>query len=175
MNKLAALCVVLSACIPTVDQDIIVDNQDLRVQIVNDTALADDTVIILQQEVKLIEFDSKGIPMIFATPMNVGANYEFLNLPLWVQEALVAHELGHLALGHLDQVPAFDRSWYAQIWETASPFERDADFFAAENVGFDNVVAALWHCGKICHKVGATECSEEVKFRIEMLQNKYCF
>jgi len=134
----------------------------------------DSTAIILGQEVRIINYDSGGVPLSFASQEYIGINKEFLDLPKFVQEFLIAHELGHVYLGHLDQEPEMARDLYPSIWNTVSPFESDADLFAAEIVGFDTATKALLFCESHCFKIGALGCFVESGIRSKLLQEKVC-
>lgn len=134
-----------------------------------------DFTVVLSTKVEILEYNSGGVPMVFATRDGIGANADFFLLPLWVQEFLIAHELGHIDLGHVYENPDLDRSVYYLIWKTVDPRERDADFFAANIVGVDMSIDAMLVVLEICKKVKATNCTIEAMLRSEMLRGQYCF
>lgn len=136
----------------------------------------DTFIVILNTEVEIVDIETvpKGIPVIFANYMGIGANFDFLELPVWAQEALVAHELGHVELGHIYDGPRLDRAMYYPIFETVDPRERDADLYGADLIGVDKMLAMLGHAYDICAKLRAQDCVIEAIIRIEMLHGQYC-
>ena len=132
------------------------------------------SVIILDQEVEIIDLNTGGVPLAFTTLEGMGVNYDFLALPYWAQEALIAHELGHVNLGHFNLDPLVDRDAYYILWGTVDPWERDADLYAADMVGGGVVIAMLEHANSLCTKIMALPCMQETVIRIDMLQEQQC-
>lgn len=169
----------LAGCVssaPSVDL-VEVDQPDFggyKFYVENDDPLYLYSTVIMEQEVRVVRFDSHGIPLAYASSTHIGVNTEFLNLPQWAQDALIAHEMGHLALGHLDEEPGIDRDWYYMLWRTVDPNERDADLFAADLVGTQTVIDMLDYSRETCILVGAGSCVIEATIRAEMLRGQYC-
>jgi len=132
------------------------------------------TTIIFNTEVEIVDVDADGVPVVFATYMGIGVNFDFLKLPLWAQEALIAHELGHVELGHIYGDPDIDRSMYYPLWKTVDPRERDADLYGADLIGVDTMINMLNYAYDLCIKIDAVNCATEAILRAEMLRGQYC-
>lgn len=132
------------------------------------------TTIILGTQVEIVDIDSGGIPVAYATYLGIGVNQDTLNLPLWAQEAMIAHELGHIENGDVYLEAGLPRGMYYELWQTVSPIERDADLFAADMIGIGLTIGLLEYVHDMCQLRGAAECVVEAKLRLEMLQGQYC-
>lgn len=134
----------------------------------------DTFVVILDTKVEIVNIESKGVPVAFATYMGIGVNLDFLNLPQWAQEVLIAHELGHVELGHIYDEPGLDRAWYYPMFRSVDPRERDADLYAADLLGTETVIAMLDYAYDLCLNADAGDCVIEAILRAEMLRGQYC-
>lgn len=135
----------------------------------------DGEIVLLGQLIKIKDLDGGGVPIVYIDNFGVYANYDFLNLPVWVQESLVAHEIGHLQLGHIDEPPLIPRNWYFDLWKTVSPRERDADLFASNIIGVNTMANAMDYIYNLCSSLEQSEyCAIEAFLRRNMLLERQC-
>lgn len=130
-------------------------------------------IFVLGQVVEIVELDTT-LPIAFINVAGIGANVEFLDLPMDIQEVSIAHELGHLNLGHLETDGWLERGKYIEIFGTADPREVDADLFASDIVGRGRMLYWFGYYIDFCGDNGFRNCLIEALLRREMFEGRYC-
>lgn len=132
------------------------------------------SITILDQQIDIINYEAGGLPVIFASELGFGANDDFLKMPVWAQEALVAHEMGHVYYGHIYVDPEYERDFYYSEWDTVDPREVEADFYAVDIVSEPVYIEMLHYANNICMKIGNLFCVVETNYRIRTITYKIC-
>jgi hypothetical protein len=151
-------------------QDAVVSNRFVRV--------LDEWVALHDQDIYFPLYPHLPQVMVTRRGWRVRANEAFLGLPLPLQRALVAHEIGHRELGHLEV-------GLAEIWSlrreralrvgVGRAFERqvEADRFACSRLGTATYIAALRQICDLLRERGAPwQCTQELELRLTVLQSE---
>lgn len=131
-------------------------------------------LFLLGQVVEIENIDTGGFPVAFVDNVRIGANIEFLDLPMDIQEVSIAHELGHIEYNHINTYGWIERDAYLYIFKTADPREVDADLFAARLMGRARVIDFLTYYINICRNMKRDRCLEEANYRRYMIESRMC-
>lgn len=99
---------------------------------------------------------------------------KFLEMSEWAQMFVLAHELGHIHNGHLDEEKNFFKAQFLRGVRTMQNKvdinELQADTFAALIVGPEKAIAALTELNKIAGEYSLSGSNKEAKLRIQEIK-----